>query len=168
MDRPARLHHGESAWVNDLDLEVAVGGQSFKGNVFASGLSRTGGSADQHNNVESVYLPAGTTGRLSVTVRGTTLAGDGAPGIGDGTDQDFALVVSNAAAQPAPVLAHGATTVDDSGPGGDSDGRLESDEQVQLTEQVRNTAPIRPRRCRARSGRAAAWRSAKGPPAMRT
>jgi subtilisin-like proprotein convertase family protein len=37
------------------------------------------------------------------------------------------------------VLAHQATTIDDTGPGGDGDGVLESDEQATLTEQVRNT-----------------------------
>ncbi len=73
-----------------------------------------------------------------MTVRATALGGDGLPGSGDASDQDFALVVSNADEQPAPVLVHQATTVVDTGPGGDGDGALESDERVQLTEQVRN------------------------------
>jgi subtilisin-like proprotein convertase family protein len=125
-----------NAWVNNLDLEVATGGQAYKGNVFGSGgLSRAGGAADVRNNVESVYLPAGTSGRFSVTVRATTLAGDGVPGAGDATDQDFGLVVSNAVAQgAAPVLVHQSTTI----VGGDGDGALESDEPVELVHQVRN------------------------------
>jgi subtilisin-like proprotein convertase family protein len=62
------------------------------------------------------------------------LGDDGVPGTGSTPDQDFALVVSNATQQAAPVLAHAATTVS----GGDGDGVLESDEQVGLTEQLRN------------------------------
>jgi subtilisin-like proprotein convertase family protein len=128
-----------NAFVNNLDLEVAAGGQTYRGNVFGGSYSRTGGAADPRNNVESVYLPAGTSGNYSVTVRATTLGGDGLPGSGDSTDQDFALVVSNGVQHPGPVLVHQATTIDDSGAGGDGDGTLESDEQASLTEQVRNS-----------------------------
>ena len=127
-----------NAFVNNLDLEVVAGGQAFRGNVFAGSYSRTGGAADPRNNVESVYLPPGNSGRFSVTVRATALGGDGLPGSGDASDQDFALVVSNGAEQAAPVLAHQSTTVHDSGAGGDGDGVLESDERIELTEQVRN------------------------------
>ena len=129
---------GGNAFVNNLDLEVAGGGNTYLGNVFGGAYSRTGGSADVRNNVESVRLPPGTTGRFAVTVRGTSIGGDGVPGNANPTDQDFALVVSNAAEQPAPVLAHQATTVFDNVAGGDGDGALESDEQVDLAEQVRN------------------------------
>jgi subtilisin-like proprotein convertase family protein len=100
-------------------------------------MSLAGGSADPRNNVESVYLPAQTAGRISVTVRGTTIAGDGVPGNGDSTDQDFGLVVSNAQAQAGPVLVDGATDLDQSGPG-DHDGALESGEEVDMTEHVHN------------------------------
>ncbi len=124
-----------NAFVNDLDLQVAAGGKTYKGNVFGGAWSRPGGSADPRDNVESVYLPPGTSGRFSVTVRATSLTGDGLPDNVDSTDQDFALVVSNAAEQAAPVLVHAATTVT----GGDGDGVLESDEQVGLTEQLRNS-----------------------------
>jgi hypothetical protein len=86
--------------VNNLDLEVSVNGQTFRGNVFSGGSSVTGGTADPRNNVESVFLPAGTTGSFTVTVRGTNIAGDGVPGNGDTTDQDFALVVYNASSAP--------------------------------------------------------------------
>lgn len=126
------------AFVNNLDLEVAGGGQTYRGNVFAGSYSRAGGTADQRNNVESVYLAAPAAGRFSVTVRATALGGDGLPGSGDASDQDFALVVSNAAEEPGPVLVHQATTIDDTGAGGDGDGVLESDERAALSEQVRN------------------------------
>ena len=83
-------------WVNNLDLEVTVGATTFKGNVFSGGNSVSGGTADAKNNVESVFLPAGTSGSFTVTVRATNIAGDGVPGNADSTDQDFALVVYNA------------------------------------------------------------------------
>ncbi len=130
-----------NAFVNNLDLEVTAGGRLYRGNVFGGSWSRAGGAADFRNNVESVYLPPGTSGRLSVAVRPTTIAGDGVPNSGDATDQDFALVVSNATEQAAPVLAHEATTVNDAVAGGDGDGVLESDEYAALSEQVRNTGP---------------------------
>jgi len=126
-----------NAFVNDLDLVVSAGGRTYKGNVFAGGLSITGGSADPRNNVESVYLPAGTSGRFSVKVVGTAIPGDGVPGNGDSTDQDFALVVSNADEQPFPVLAHDQTTLDDTA-GGDGDGALEPGESFELDERIGN------------------------------
>src|SRR5205085_10392729 len=83
-------------WVNNLDLEVTVGGNTYKGNVFTGANSVTGGTADSKNNVESVFLPAGTTGSFTITVRATNIAGDGVPGNADTTDQDFALIAYNA------------------------------------------------------------------------
>jgi hypothetical protein len=81
--------------VNNLDLEVTINGQTFRGNVFSGANSTTGGAADPRNNAESVFLPAGTSGNFTVTVRATNIAGDGVPGNGDTTDQDFALVIYN-------------------------------------------------------------------------
>ena len=80
--------------VNDLDLEVVAGGNTYLGNAFTSGVSSTGGTADRRNNVENVYLPAGTTA-VTFTVRAQALSGDGVPNVGDATDQDFAIVCSN-------------------------------------------------------------------------
>src|SRR5262249_52534019 len=74
--------------VNNLDLEVTINGQTFLGNVFSGANSTTGGTADPRNNVESVFLPAGTSGNFTVTVRATNIAGDGVPGNADTTDQD--------------------------------------------------------------------------------
>ena len=103
-----------NAWVNNLDLEVIVdsGGGSvlYRGNNFNNNQSQAGGAADGVNNVESVWLPPGTTGNFTVTVRAGNIAGDGVPNFGDATDQDFALVVYNAQAgggptpPPAPTL----------------------------------------------------------------
>jgi cysteine-rich repeat protein len=90
-----------NAWVNDLDLEVllddGVSSVLYRGNNFSGEVSQPGGAADPRNNVESVWLPAGTTGTFTVTVRAQNLAGDGVPNVGDGIDQDFALVVYNGA-----------------------------------------------------------------------
>ena len=58
-------------------------------------------------------LPAGRrrAARSRSGCRGTNIAGDGVPGNADTTDQDYALVVSNAGAgqPPAPVLTTGNT-----------------------------------------------------------
>src|SRR6201999_2345320 len=100
------------SFVNDLDLRVdTAAGSSFKGNVFAGGQSLTGGTADPRNILESVYLPAGSSGNFSVTVTGANIAGDGVPGNADLTDQDFALTISNVAETTAPALADAGTTV---------------------------------------------------------
>jgi len=96
-----------NAFVNNLDLEVTVGGNTYKGNVFSGANSTTGGSADIRNNYESVFIPAGVTGNFVVKVKGTNIAGNGVPGDADALDQDFALVVFNATAAALPVINAG-------------------------------------------------------------
>jgi hypothetical protein len=85
--------------VNELDLDVAIGGQTYKGNVFIGDHSSPGGSYDGVNNIQSVFLPAGgavTSGApYTVVVRAANIAGDGVPNVGTSLDQDFALVVYN-------------------------------------------------------------------------
>jgi len=99
-----------NAFVNNLDLEVTVNGTLYRGNVFSGGTSISGGTADTRNNSECVFLPAGTTGSFSVTVRGTNIAGDGVPGNADTTDQDFALLIYNGSASvPTPDFSLAAT-----------------------------------------------------------
>ncbi|MEO6061993.1 MAG: carboxypeptidase regulatory-like domain-containing protein, partial [Thermoflexales bacterium] len=83
------------AYVNDLDLEVIVAGQTYKGNFFAGGASAIGGSADAINSVESVFLPAGQSGPLTVRVVARNIVGDGVPSAPGNLDQDYALVVYN-------------------------------------------------------------------------
>ena len=68
-----------NSFVNNLDLTVGTGAGTFKGNVFAAGVSAPGGTADPRNNLESVYLPAGTSGNFSVAVTAANIAGDGVP-----------------------------------------------------------------------------------------
>ena len=98
---PAR--RSGNAYVNNLDLEVTVGGNTYKGNVFSGAFSATGGTADTRNNVESVFIPAGVTGSFVIKVKATNIAGDGVPGDANPLDQDFALVVYNATEAPLPV-----------------------------------------------------------------
>ncbi|HKA17172.1 MAG TPA: S8 family serine peptidase [Blastocatellia bacterium] len=91
------------AIVNDLDLEITVGGVTvYRGNRFAGEYSFAGGDPDRINNVESIYLPpdaipAGVEGEFKITVRAANIVGDGVPGNETALDQDFALVVYNVA-----------------------------------------------------------------------
>ena len=102
--------------VNDLDLRVTevATGRLFLGNVFANGFSTTGGTRDQLNNVECVYVQV-PTGGYDVTVRATSITLDARPPFDAVAPwQDFALVVDNAErAASAPVSA--VTVLDRSG-----------------------------------------------------
>ncbi len=86
--------------VNNLNLEVSVDGVVYRGNVFDGAWSVAGGSFDTANNVEAIFLPAGTVGQIVVTVTAANVAGDGVPNSGDATDQDFALVCYNCSDTP--------------------------------------------------------------------
>lgn len=92
----------DPALMNNLDLKVTVDGIVYRGNVFSNGFSVPGGTADNRNNVENVFLPAGTpTGRgLSIEVTATALNGDGILNNGDPTDQAFSVVVYNYSSVP--------------------------------------------------------------------
>jgi hypothetical protein len=91
-------------YVNQLNIEVTVGGVTYKGNVFQGQYSKAGGQADFVNNTQGVRLPAGTTGPFIIRVYPTIIAGDGVPFNGVNLDQDFALVVTNGRETPTPVL----------------------------------------------------------------
>ncbi|HEY6333271.1 MAG TPA: S8 family serine peptidase [Blastocatellia bacterium] len=105
-------------WVNNLDLELNVNGATYYGNNFLQGTSVAGGSPDSKNNVEAIFLPAGTlesglAGNFTITVRATNIAGIGVPGTGSVPNQDFALVVYNIGPQfvpPPPVPAISSVT----------------------------------------------------------
>jgi hypothetical protein len=85
------------ALVNNLDLQVNVNGTFYRGNVFAGGVSTTGGAGDTLNNVENVFLPAGIPAGsfFSVSVGAAALNGDGILGNADTTDQHFSVVAYN-------------------------------------------------------------------------
>ncbi len=91
------------ALVNDLDLIIDNGGQTYLGNVFSNGVSTTGGAADTINNAESVFID-NPGGGATIRVVASTIAGDAVLYDGDATDQRFALVCSNCAEQPDFVL----------------------------------------------------------------
>ena len=100
-----------NAYINNLDLEVTVGGYTYKGNVFSGASSVTGGSADTRNNVESVFVPAGVSGNYLVKITATNIAGDGVPGNASALDQDFALIVNNGNEASAAVISNAGTTL---------------------------------------------------------
>ena len=94
-DAPGAL--GTSPQVNNLNLTLEVNGATYLGNHFSGQWSTTGGTADSANNYEAVYLPAGASGVITLTVTAANIAGDGVPNNADATDQDFALVCYNCA-----------------------------------------------------------------------
>jgi subtilisin-like proprotein convertase family protein len=100
-----------NSYVNNLDLEVTIGGQTYKGNVFSGATSTTGGAADVRNNVESVLIPAGVSGSLIVRVLATNIAGDGVPNVGGALDQDFALLGYNLTEMPLGVMTGGGSAI---------------------------------------------------------
>lgn len=94
---PAAAAGASPALVNDLDLSVtAPDGTVYLGNRFSVGLSTTGGAADRKNNLENVWLAQAASGAFHVSITAANLPGDGIPGDEILTDQDFALVISNA------------------------------------------------------------------------
>lgn len=100
-----------NSFVNDLNLEVTFNGLTYRGNVFLGPTSAFGGSADNRNNVESVFLPSGITGPFVVKITAANIAGDGVPNSGGLLDQDFALIINNGALSPSPVVATAGTTI---------------------------------------------------------
>ena len=84
--------------VNNLDLEVISpnGTQTFRGNVFAGGVSTTGGVADSLNNVEMVLVNNPALGDWTIRVIGTAV-NVGNPG------QGYALTVTGDLTE-APVV----------------------------------------------------------------
>ena len=130
-------------YVNQLNLEVVVGGVVYQGNVFNGQYSTTGGQQDFLNNTQGVRLPAGTEGPFVIRVRPTIIAGDGVPNSGGNLDQDFALVVTNGTEAAVPVLtventndlAAGVTVLHSNGT---SDASVIPGETAQITVTVTN------------------------------
>lgn len=100
-DAPAML--ASPTLVNDLDLEIKVGGVTvYQGNNLGGEWSVLGGEPDRLNNIEGVFLPPnaipeGADGNFTITVTSANISGDGVPGNETALDQDFALVVYNIA-----------------------------------------------------------------------
>jgi len=112
-DAPGPTTGGDpEALINDLNLSVITSDASiFRGNNFVDGFSEPGGSHDDIDNLENVFIENPSEGRFNVLVIGEAINGDGVPYNGDVTDQDFALVVRNA----VPVNADVMLIIDSSG-----------------------------------------------------
>lgn len=99
-DPPASASTGSAlATINDLDLEVVAPDSSlYLGNVFSGGVSVTGGTKDDRNNVEQVHVSAPAPGQWTVRVRGAA--------VNSGL-QGYALVVTGEVSTmaPGPTLA---------------------------------------------------------------
>ena len=130
-----------NAYKNNLDLTVTVNGTTYKGNVFTGANSTTGGTADVRNNVESVFLPVGTTGNVTVTVTATNINSDGVPNVGTTLDQDFALVAYNfSESQAAAVVGAGSTLVAEESDS--TNNALDPQERVTVTFNLRNVGNL--------------------------
>ena len=71
--------------VNDLDLTVAKGSETYLGNVFSNGMSQSGGEADTRNTVEQVLFNTEVTEDITVTVSAANIVRPG---------QDYALIAT--------------------------------------------------------------------------
>ncbi|HEX2911743.1 MAG TPA: S8 family serine peptidase, partial [Chloroflexia bacterium] len=129
-----------NAYVNDLNLSVVANRQLYLGNVFNGAFSTTGGVADPRNNVESVFLPAGTSGPLLTKVTAANIAGDGVPGNASQLDQDFVLIISNAVPSNSGVVAltPGAVNFSDTPPNANNNGIIEPGETIKLNMALSN------------------------------
>lgn len=128
---------GAAPWVNDLDLEVAINGQVYRGNNFAGQDSQPGGDPDTKNNVEGVWLPSGTVGTFLVRVRAANIAGDGVPGNAVPRDQDFALVVYNGEKKDAAVASITGVTLS-----GGADAFADPGETVSMRLTIGDLSPV--------------------------
>ncbi len=131
--------------VNNLDLELVQNGTTvLRGNAIIGGASPVpGGPADSINNVEKVTQP-NPSGLYTLTVRAVTLAGDGLPGNADTTDQDFALVVTNATVVSTPILAPGTLSPADAcaGTGSGGNGVLDPGETLTVSVPLVNSGDV--------------------------
>lgn len=130
-----------NAYNNNLDLIVTANGTTYRGNVFTKGNSSTGGSADPRNNVESVFLPAGTSGSVTIQIVGSNINSDGIPNNGAAIDQDFALIAYNFAEQIAPVVvASGSTLIAEGNT--PTNGRIDPGEIVTVAFGLQNSGKL--------------------------
>jgi hypothetical protein len=97
-DAPGHGLGGETpAWNNNLDLSLTMQDQIFFGNQFDSnsGWSVISNTSDNMNNTEGIFIQHPTSSSVTITVTAANINSDGVPSSGDGTDQDFALVIYN-------------------------------------------------------------------------
>lgn len=71
---PPAIVNTSNPVINNLDLEVvAPGGSLYRGNVYTSGQSSTGGTADNKNSVEQFLLSSPAAGTYTIRVKGTAV-----------------------------------------------------------------------------------------------
>lgn len=98
--------------VNNLDLEVIdPTGAVYRGNVFMSGQSVAGGSADDRNNVEQVVIVAPMPGLWTIRVRaaGINVGAQGYALVATGELSEEAAPLAVAIEAPAPLIWAGTT-----------------------------------------------------------
>ncbi len=94
------------AWNNDLDLVVEAGSSTYRGNQIGSGgWSTPSSSTDSINNMEGVFLGPSAPASAIIRVEATNINSDAILNTGDTTDQSFALVCYNCAAEPGFSIA---------------------------------------------------------------
>lgn len=126
-----------NAYNNNLDLTVTAGGNTYRGNVFSGANSATGGVADVRNNYEGVFLPAGVSGAVTITVGATNIVSNGVPGDADALDQDFALYAYNLGdANPAIEAGAVAFTAESIAP---ANNKVDPGETVTINFTLKNT-----------------------------
>lgn len=117
--------HDIPAVVNFLGLRVDVDGQTYYGNNFAQGWSRSGELPDPDregwDNLQNVYLRAGSDAdEITVRVRALNITTNCLDGSMDRPQQDFALVITNgfldSGSSPTDVFL----VIDDTSPGSGS------------------------------------------------
>ena len=92
--------------VNDLDLTVRRGTEVFRGNVYARGVSVTGGSADRRNVEETVRIACPGPGTWTVRVEAHAVAFGPQPfGLCVTVDDSPVTGIAAAPAPPPPALA---------------------------------------------------------------
>ena len=130
--------------INDLDLEVTIGGVKYLGNVFSGATSVAGGSPDTVNNVENIFLPplpAGTKFTIRVVAR--NIAMNSIPMFGSPPNQDFAIVAYNAKYTPEPVISLVSAGWKEDPAGSNQNGTIQPGETADLTVTLQN-APTTP------------------------
>jgi len=100
--------------VNNLNLQViSPSAQTYLGNVFSSGQSVTGGTADSLNNVETFLINAPTAGTWTIRVVGASIPGT--PVQPYSTRQGYALVATFGECGGSPLAAPGSVTATNNG-----------------------------------------------------
>ncbi len=142
---PAGRSHAGVALVNDLDLVVAApNGKTYHGNInFASGVSQHVNSEDDTdaiNSLEQIILDAPAAGTYGVTVRASSVPGNGSSYPTDSAVQGYALIATGNLFEGADELLPRVSIKQFSISGGcDNDNFLDPNESALLVADVVNS-----------------------------